>query len=129
LGGRFGAGQGGRRGGAGGGEAAHDVGDVGAEDFEQFQDGGKAWDVAAVLEDSYVRRRQAGALGEFASRPSALLAQMSQDGAEALRVRVDSHRARHGSKDNPKRIQPWFVSLRGNIELTRLQSPSDDPPD
>ena len=56
------------------GELAHDLGDVGAEDFGQLEDGREAGDVAALLDDADVRRRQAGAGGELSPRPPALLA-------------------------------------------------------
>src|SRR5205814_1725714 len=60
---------------AGGGEAAHDIANVGAEDFDQFEDGGETRNVAAVLEDADVGRRDTGSLRQFLARPAALLAQ------------------------------------------------------
>jgi hypothetical protein len=84
---------------AGGGEAAHDVGDVGAEDFDQFQDHREAGDVAAVLEDADVGRRDPGALREFLARPAALLARSC--------FRIAPKRAASGSIRIARGIRGW----------------------
>jgi hypothetical protein len=57
--------------------------------LHQFQDGGEGRDVASVLQNAHVGRRDAGALREFLPRPAALLAQLFHNRYEAFRVRIE----------------------------------------
>lgn len=92
------------------GQIPHYLTGIGAEDFEELEDGGEAWDVAAVFDDSDVLRRQAGALCELLLRPAETFAMFANHLAESFGVRIESERARH----------PWMIL---SVKPWRFQRP------